>query len=444
MPRPSRTRRLAIWMNGELVGLWTIDSRAQHEFRYAQEWLDSTEPRPLSLSMPLQPADLTYRGPFVEAYFDNLLPDAVEIRRRIQIQFGAASTAPFDLLAEIGRDCVGAVQLLPSDQTPGNIKTIEGEALDEIGVVGVLKAAIATIPLGQRDERPFRISVAGAQEKTALLRHDGRWCRPIGSTPTTHLFKLPLGRVGNMQADLSTSVENEWLCAKIVGAFGIATAACEMATFGDQRVLIVERFDRRLSRDATWWVRLPQEDMCQATGTSPAQRYESDGGPGILKISELLFGSRTAAVDRRTFFCAQVIFWMLCATDGHAKNFSVFIEPSGRYSLTPLYDILSAYPILGSGANQLAPQKATMAMAALGKNRHYRWAEIRPKHWLTTAASMGLEATARDDLLALAACAPAVVQDVSAELPAGFPQSVADPIFEGLQSAARRIAGETE
>jgi serine/threonine-protein kinase HipA len=426
-------------MNGELVGHWTINARAQHEFRYTQRWLDSPESRPLSLSMPLRPVDLPYRGVLVEAYFDNLLPDSVDIRRRLQNRFGTASSTPFDLLAEVGRDCVGAVQLLPADQAPGDLKRIDAEPLDEAGVAAVLNAAVTGTPLGQRDDQPFRISVAGAQEKTAFLWHVGRWCRPLKATPTTHLFKLPLGRVGNMQLDLSSSVENEWLCSKLVRAFGIPTASCEMATFVNQRVLIVERFDRRLSRDGSWWLRLPQEDMCQATGTPPAQRYESDGGPGIEEISTLLLGSRNAAMDRRNFFRAQLVFWLLCAIDGHAKNFSVFIEPAGRYSLTPLYDVLSAYPLLGTGANQLAPQKATMAMAAYGKNRHYRWAEIQPRHWVTTAARIGLEATVREDLLALIARTPTVVGEVSAVLPLNFPAKVADAVFDGMQNAARQI-----
>lgn len=287
----------------------------------------------------------------------------------------------------------------------------------------------------------FRISIAGAQEKSALLWHEQQWHRPLGATPTTHIFKLPLGRVGNMQADLSTSVENEWLCAQIVREFGLPAAHCHIADFSDQHVLVVERFDRRLANDRQWWLRLPQEDMCQATGTPPTMRYESDGGPGISSIGSLLLGSREAATDRRNFFRAQVLFWMLCATDGHAKNFSVFIEPHGRFSLTPLYDVISAYPILGAGKNQLAPQKARMAMAVRGKNRHYRWAEIQPRHWISTAAKVGLEATAEEDVLALAKQAPGVVDRVSALLPMDFPETVSSRIFEGLLRSAERLAG---
>jgi serine/threonine-protein kinase HipA len=243
-----------------------------------------------------------------------------------------------------------------------------------------------------------------------------------------------------MQADLSMSVENEWLCACILRAFGLPVADCRMASFEDQKVLIVTRFDRRLHDSGTWWLRLPQEDLCQATATPPGQRYEADGGPGIREIADVLLGSRTPESDRRGFFRAQVLYWMLCATDGHAKNFSVFIERLGRYTLTPFYDVLSAYPVLGTGRNQLAPQKARMAMAVTAKNRHYRWAEIQPRHWLATAGAVGLGATARDDISQLATNTDAVINEVSSSLPAGFPEKVSDSIFDGLAKAGRRLA----
>ena len=440
MPRRSMTRRLAVWMNGEHVGNWTINPPGQHEFRYEQAWIEADGTRPLSLSMPLQPQNAPYRGDLVESFFDNLLPDSIDIRRRVQARFGAASTSAFDLLFEVGRDCVGAVQLLPPDQPSDSVRQIDGEALDEEGVAVELRSATSSASLGQRDDDAFRISIAGAQEKSALLFHQGQWHRPSGATPTTHIFKLPLGRVGNMQADLSTSVENEWICRQIVHAFGIPAADCHIADFEDQHVLIVERFDRQLARNKTWWIRLPQEDMCQATGTPPAIRYEADGGPGITDIATLLLGSRNAVADRRTFFKTQILFWMLCATDGHAKNFSVFIEPHGRFSLTPSYDVISAYPILGGGKNQLAPQKAKLAMAVRGKNRHYKWAEIQARHWISMAKEIGLEATAEEDILHMADGAETVAETVSAMLPRAFPGEVSDPILDGLLRSANRLA----
>src|ERR1035437_2822776 len=102
MARPYTKRDLGVWMNGELVGHWIIASQGQEEFRYDAAWLQSSEPRPLSLSMPLRSEDTPYRGHRVESFFDNLLPDSQEIRKRVQARFGTASTSAFELLTAIG------------------------------------------------------------------------------------------------------------------------------------------------------------------------------------------------------------------------------------------------------------------------------------------------------------------------------------------------------
>ncbi|MCX7027487.1 MAG: HipA domain-containing protein, partial [Spirochaetes bacterium] len=237
-------------------------------------------------------------------------------------------------------------------------------------------------------------------------------------------------------------VENEWLCSRLVEALGLPIARSEITSFEDQKVLIVERFDRRLAADVSWWIRLPQEDLCQATGTPPDGKYESEGGPGIADIMKILLGSRDAFADRRTFLKAQIVFWILAASDGHAKNFSLFIEPKGRYALTPLYDVISAYPVLGHGKGQLAPEKLHMAMAVRGTNRHYEWSRAQARHWISTAASCGAQSEIESIFSELIAGVPEAINKVSAMTPAGFPASIADPIFKGIQAAAARLQGE--
>ena len=439
MGRRVRDKRLAVWMNGDLTGWWSISRQGMHEFRYAESWIESSYRRPVSLSMPLQPASEAYKGAVVEFFFENLLPNNMDIRRRIQYRFRTAGTHAFDLLEEIGRDCVGAVQLLPPDTSPSSVNTIAGRLLSEAEVADELRLTRSP-QLSRHGDAEFRISLAGAQEKTALLFHNGTWNIPLGSTPSTHIFKLPLGIIGRGQIDLSTSVENEWLCSKILAAYGVRCAETEIAQFEDEKALIVERFDRRLSSDKTWWLRLPQEDMCQAAGVSPDMKYESEGGPGILPVMKLLLGSRNALYDRIEFFKTQVLFWLLAAVDGHAKNFSIFIEPEGRFVLTPVYDVQSAYPVLGHSSSLLGPEKARMAMAAHGKNRHYRWKNIRARHWLRTAELAGLnEKTAREVMNELAGKTMTVIDAVSAQLPADFPEELADSIFGGLKSASERL-----
>jgi serine/threonine-protein kinase HipA len=127
---------------------------------------------------------------------------------------------------------------------------------------------------------------------------------------------------------MATSVENEWLCAELLRAFGVPVAACRCQTVGDQKALVVERFDRRLHSSGRYWLRLPQEDFCQATATPPSAKYDSEGGPGLIDIARILQGSEVRDEDLRTLMTAQLLFWLLAATDGHAKNFSLHLLPA--------------------------------------------------------------------------------------------------------------------
>jgi serine/threonine-protein kinase HipA len=337
---------LHVWMNGLHVGAWTTLRSGTPVLRYSEAWAQGEEGRALSLSLPFT-ADLEHRGDVVTNYFDNLLPDSAEIRRRLRSRFRARSTEAFDLLAAVGRDCVGAVQLLPSGIEPKGWDAIDAEPLDEAKVELTLASVTSDAPLGQRDEDvDLRLSIAGAQEKTALLRIGCRWYRPRGATPTTHILKLPLGRVGNMRADMSTSIENEWLCSRILRALGLPVAETEMARFGQSKALVVTRFDRRWvgidegaerkprfrPPEGAWIARLPQEDFCQALGVGPDRKYQSDGGPSMEECLTVLANSEDAESDRVTFVLAQFAFWLLAATDGHAKNFSIQHRRAGRFS----------------------------------------------------------------------------------------------------------------
>ena len=439
MGRRRKSRSLSVWMNGEQVGDWRLATTGQ-EFLYAETWLSSPAARPISLSLPLRPSRQPYRAG-VEAFFENLLPDNRQIRERIQRRFSTRSVGAFDLLQEIGRDCVGAMQFMPEDEPPPGIRQITGARLTATGVEQLLSGTLAsTFREGEADEDAFRISLAGAQEKTALLWLKGAWLRPTHATPTTHILKLPMG-INSQGIDLSTSIENEWLCAQIAQQYGIAVAKCRMETFGQYKTLVVERFDRRLAPDRTWYLRLPQEDLCQATATPPASKYESDGGPGIGAVMDLLLGSERAVEDRRDFMRTQLVFWMLAAIDGHAKNFSLFLLPGGAYRLTPRYDILSAYPILGHGRGKLAPEKIRMAMAVTGKSRHYRWKEIHARHWIETARRQGL-GDMEQIMSDVIARTPAVIEGVRETVPRGFPAQIAEAILGGIEMCAEQLKEE--
>jgi len=412
---------LNVFLNGRLVGVLRREPSGAIDFLYDQQWLTWESTFPISLSLPLR--EDRYIGAPVVNVFDNLLPDSDAIRRRVAERVGAGGTDAYNMLAAIGHDCVGALQFLPDGIDPGPAGKIEGKPVDDAEVTNLIQN-LAAAPLGLGEDRDFRISIAGAQEKTALLRHDGKWYKPVGSTATTHILKPQIGRLPN-GIDLSNSVENEFLCLKLLSALGVATASAEIADFGGRRTLIVERFDRRWTTDNRL-LRLPQEDFCQALSIPPTRKYQSDNGPGMKDILQLLKASDAADDDLATFMRANIVFWLLGATDGHAKNFSIFLGPGGRFRMTPLYDILSAQPSLD--ANQIQRKQFKLAMS-VGRSRHYAMSEILPRHFIQTAEISGVATgMVRSIFKQLAENAEQAIATAIDELPDGFPEGMTNSI----------------
>lgn len=430
---------LNVLINGRLVGRLEKASNGAISFRYATSWLEWEHRFAVSLSLPLLPT--AYHGDQVSAVFDNLLPDRDAVRRRIAERMGAQNTDFHSLLEAIGRDCVGAMQFLPEGEEVGELD-VHGEPVSDQDIEAML-ADLAQAPLGLDREQAFRISVAGAQEKTALLLMEGRWLRPTGTTPTTHILKPQLGQIPTSDGmiDMSDSVDNEHYCMTLMEAFGLRVAQTNITSFGARRVLVVERFDRRW-HDARHMIRLPQEDGCQALGFPPTLKYQSDGGPTMRAILGLLKGTDDAQVDQIAFFKSQILFWLIGATDGHAKNFSIFLKPGGRFSLTPFYDVLSAQPAFDKG--QIVPNKFRLAMS-VGKNRHYRMNEVVGRHFTQTGKAAGLGNVAMreaiTELLDRAAQAPGQARG---HMPKDFADAIHDSVSAAITKRLPYLASALE
>ncbi|WP_371860111.1 type II toxin-antitoxin system HipA family toxin [Vibrio superstes] len=426
-------------MNGELVGTLEKHKNGAHSFQYDKNWLGNAVTRPISLSLKLQLPAITSDA--VINYFDNLLPDSPQVRDRIVARYKASSKQPFDLLKEIGKDSVGAIALLPPE-LPSKKEPLSYEVLNEKKLETVLSAYKSDIPLGMiEEEEDFRISVAGAQEKTALLFVDGQWCIPKGNTPTTHIIKLPIGEIqqANATLDLKDSVENEYLCIELARALGFAVPNVHIIKTGGVKALAVERFDRRWTKDKAGLLRLPQEDMCQVFGMPSSIKYESQGGPEITQIMELLMGSSNAIADRYNFMRFQVFQWLIGATDGHAKNFSIHIDRGGSYRLTPFYDILSAYPLLGGKGLNIRKLKLAMGLKAM-KGKKYEISKILPRHFLDTAKAVNFSQDTMQEILdGMKDDLPKAMLQVSAALPEGFPEHIANSIFENTEKIVKKI-----
>jgi serine/threonine-protein kinase HipA len=168
------------------------------------------------------------------------------------------------------------------------------------------------------------------------------------------------------------------------------------------------------------------------------RKYEKDGGPSMARGLQLLAGSERSAADRSHFVLTQLLFWLLAAPDGHAKNFSIQHAVGGRYHLTPLYDVLSAWPLIGRQARQLQYEKVTLAMALRGKNAHYRLGSVQTRHWQALAVSVGVDGL-WERMIDRVERSSEVFYSLQEQLPATFPESVFNAIGKGIRRHAKEF-----
>ena len=154
MARPRKTSSLSLWMNGEPVGRWTVTAQGQHELHYHPDWISSPRGRPISLSMPFRPSE-PYKQNVVRNFFENLLPDNDTLRRRIAERF-RTTTQAFDLLAQVGRDCAGALQILPEGEAPKDVHRVNATPLSEEEIERHLSRVILNTRsrMDEEDEEP--------------------------------------------------------------------------------------------------------------------------------------------------------------------------------------------------------------------------------------------------------------------------------------------------
>lgn len=431
--RPAGIRRTktAVWYERSRVGMLIKASDGGISFSYDPSWRASETAFPVTSALPL--TEEIWKGTPVIAAFDNLLPDAEgELREKIAARVGAAGKDVFSLLSALGRDCVGALQFLAPEEEPATQDMDYRDVSAEEMAADLKNLAAAPLAMGEDDD--FRISIAGAQEKTAYLRVAGNWAKPRGITPTSHIFKTPMGILpGPDKIDLSDSVENELFCMTLAREIGLPVASVEKVTVQGQTALAVERFDRIWQGETL--KRLPQEDICQSLGYPSSQKYQKSGGPGIRQIMELLRESDEPIQDRETFFRAQILYFLIGASDGHAKNFSLHLGRRGRFRLAPLYDILSLAPVVQDG--RLQRKRYRLAMSIDG---HYGIDEIVPRHFEAEGKASGLPKHRALELLdEMTGLLGAALERTRLALTEQVPESVTAPISTDAAQRAEQV-----
>lgn len=407
---------LVLW-GGEIGRLELADERSrEYAFRYTRR-----DARPISLSLPVreEPFSPAESRPFFEA----LLPEGA-VREQIahELRLGAADT--YGLLARLGRDCAGALQIVPDDApaVSPDVRWLDGKQLDE------LVEQLPRRPLGMRagDER-LRLSLAGVQRKAVLVRDDaGRFGEPLDGMPSTHILKPD-----PLDDDLPGLAVNECFCMRLAARCAMPVAPVELIRAADRSCLVVERFDRdRATQPPT---RVHQEDLCQALGLLPAFKYQhADWSvPSYRALAELLDGhSPQPGVDRLFAARAAVFHFLVGNADAHAKNVALLHQTDG-VRLAPLYDVVAtvAYPDLGSEL-------------ALAIGDELDPARIGAAHWSDLAHDFGLHPGAFEQARrALArralAEARALCGDARAE---GWHHPVVDAIVETIAARAAQAA----
>ncbi|GMA30777.1 type II toxin-antitoxin system HipA family toxin [Litorihabitans aurantiacus] len=390
-------RVLHLWLQGRHIGEIERLRSGRPRLRFDPESLRhwGVGARPLSYSLPLTPRRV--ESPELEIYLDNLLPEGA-LRTQLEREHGVRPGDALGLLAHVGQECAGAVQITTGDELPvPRLRPLTPGEVDRI----VLDLPTLTSPDGES----ITASLGGVQSKVLLTRDGDGWSWPTGGAPSSHLLKP---EPADPRAAVPRIIELEHWAMRVAARAGQAVARTEIGRFGGRLTLVVERFDREDGE------RFHQEDAAQALGIRPGDKYEPAAGEGRLR--RLATGPGAEAEDPAVFrddLLRQVTFRLLVGDgDAHAKNYSL-MNRDGSFSVAPAYDVAPVFHV--------DPRFGDFGMRVDGQRR---LARLGREHLVAEAESWGVpRGRARD-----------VVQDVAASVRSAL-ESTAD--LEGFDLVAR-------
>ncbi|HAS8450014.1 TPA: type II toxin-antitoxin system HipA family toxin [Vibrio vulnificus] len=409
--------------NNMLVGQFVQQSKTNLSFSYSDEWLAYDSAFPISLSLPLARGECSEFNAL--NFIHNLLPDLKEERLSLAHSVGVQSNDAFNLLSKIGHDCTGGISFTESRQAPNigwEYREISASELNEL-----VTQRKSFLPFFGE----YRPCISGTQRKTTLTRLNGKWYVPQGKSISSHIIKYPMDAIvqSNSVLDMSSSVENEFICNRIAKELGFNVPDIEIIRAeSGAKALVVERFDRCFVDGVV--SRRHQEDFCQIFGVPEHQKYQSENNLGVSKIIDVLSLSAERKANNHDFFKFMVLQCLLGATDGHLKNFSVHIAPGGHYQLAPFYDLLSAYPAVGvTGLNKRKLKLAMGLKASRGYKYHIN--KICLRHIEQTAAQFGISnANCHEIISAFLAQFSSALSSIDKRFPEKEFSLVKDAIFQ--------------
>lgn len=366
---------LSVRLNGLPAAILTLGTAGALQLRYGRDWLERPGAYALSAALPLreEPYDDARAAPF----FAGLLPDSRQQRRLIAETFDVNEASDFSLLSAIGRDCAGAVSVVPLDTPiiPEEDVPERFEPLDEAALAKLIRELPAR-PLMLDDE--VRLSLAGMNDKAAVLVRNKTIGLPLGGYPSSHILKPDI-------RDLRDSIRTEFFTLQLAARMGIKTPPAAIMTAEDQHYMLMARYDRvRIPAGpdgAMRLRRLHQEDFCQALGVMPDQKYERDGGPDWAACFQLLEGTEQPADARLDLLGRAALQYLIGNPDGHAKNYSLLHSRHGS-RLAPIYDLNNARAF----RDQFTKARPRLAMSIGGERDP---SQLTGSHWDAFARAIG-------------------------------------------------------
>ncbi|EGQ7903760.1 HipA domain-containing protein [Vibrio diabolicus] len=418
--------------NNKLVGQFIQQSKTNWSFSYSDEWLAYDSNFPISLSLPLRKGEVSSFNAL--NFMHNLLPDLMEERLSLAHSVGLQSIDAFTLLSKIGHDCTGGVSFTGSKEPPNIGWQYREISISELDQLVTLRKSFLSF-FGD-----YRPCISGTQQKTTLTKLNGKWYVPQGKSLSSHIIKYSMDTIvqSNSVLDMSRSIENEFICTQIAKELGFNVPNIEIiATESGAKALAVERFDRCFGDGVV--SRRHQEDFCQILGVPEHKKYQSESNLGVSKIVDVLSLSAERKANNHDFFKFMVLQCLLGATDGHLKNFSVHIDSNRRYQLTPFYDLLSAYPAVGTRGLNKRKLKLSMGMKA-SKGYKYHINKIFLRHIEQTANQFGISnANCREIISAFLAQFINALSSIDKRFPGKEFSLVKDAIFQHATEIAEKL-----
>lgn len=341
-------QHLSVFIGDVYAGKLSQSDSGMRSFSYDAAYVGP----PLSLSMPV--SNRTFRGKVVDAYLFGLLPDDERVRREAGRRFSVSGNNPFALLAHMGLDCPGAIQICIA----GNEDVLSRK--EELRPLTVEEISMRLDPAsGDQADTWFRTgerwSLGGNQSKFALRLENGVWYECGGSAATTHIFKPGIDGMRFEALD-------EYVTMRIASLCGLPTEEVAYREFCGTPAVIATRYDRTIT--PTGIRRIHQEDLCQALSVTPDKKYAEDGGPSTPDVIKVL-GQTSEPQRAIETFAAMLFFnYLMGAPDAHAKNYSILHLGPSSCTIAPLYDVASGLPYDLAERGTLR-----MAMSIGGENR---------------------------------------------------------------------------